>query len=284
MHMRIYNFSSVLLKKLNWSIGEKHTQSFRINSTWQGSFIRKWRPNDIINGHFTLDWKMHKVVKLWHSEWSCAIRGEWPHDFCYANDLYVSNTKFNHSIQSRCWMWESPNKCTHSQIDDILVSRKLLPSTQNSRSFPSADFGSDYQLVMVNIQMKLRRGMLGKTNRKINCKQLMNPAVQREYKRTAPKKMREIIKQPYTNIESKWENIKRAVQEASKEMMDHAQRATPVEWLTADAINLEDERRKWKSKWRDNPQAAKHHNYPCREVKRRAKKDRELYSYVSVYI
>lgn len=57
----------------------------------------------------------------------------------------------------------------------------------------------------------------------------MNPAVWREYKRTAQQKMRKIIKHPFTNVESKWENIKRAIQEASKEMMDHAKRAIPVE-------------------------------------------------------
>lgn len=127
---------------------------------------------------------MHRVVKLWHSEWLCTIvgneRGEWLPVFCYANDLYVSNTKFNHSKPSRCWMWESPNKCTYSQVDCILDSKKLVSSIQSSRSFPSADFGSDYQLVMVNIQLKLSRGMPGKTNRKINCKQHTNPSVQRE--------------------------------------------------------------------------------------------------------
>ena len=50
--------------------------------------------------------------------------------------------------------------------------------------------------------------------------------------------MRKIIKQSFTNIESKWEKIKRAIQEASKEMLGYAKRATPVEWLTAEMINL----------------------------------------------
>lgn len=49
------------------------------------------------------------------------------------------------------------------------------------------------------------------------------------------------------------------------------------ERLTAETINLEEERRKLKSKQRSNPQAATHYNYLCREVKWRAKKDRELY-------
>ena len=94
---------------------------------------------------------------------------------------------------------------------------------------------------MTNIKLKRRRGTPSKTNCKSDCKQLMNPAVQTEYKRTAEKKMREIIKQSFTNIESKWEKIKRAIQEASKERLSCAKRATSVERLTAEVINLVEE-------------------------------------------
>ena len=60
--------------------------------------------------------------------------------------------------------------------------------------------------------------------------------------------MREIIKQPFTTIESEWEKINKAIQEASKEMLSYVKRETPVEWLTAETINLAEDRRKLKSK------------------------------------
>ena len=62
------------------------------------------------------------------------------------------------------------------------------------------------------------------------------------------KEMREIIKQPFTNVEIEWEKIKRAMQKTSKEMLGFAKRATPVEWLTAEMINLVEEKRELKSK------------------------------------
>ena len=101
---------------------------------------------------------------------------------------------------------------------------------------------------MTNIHLKLRRGMAGKTNQKMDCKQLVNPAVWREYKRTAEKQTREIIKQPFANIESQWEKIKRAIQEASKETLGYGKRAAPVEWLTEEMVNTVEEGRKLKSK------------------------------------
>ena len=41
--------------------------------------------------------------------------------------------------------------------------------------------------------------------------------------------MKEIIKQPFTNLENEWEKIKRAIQEASKEILGYVKRAKPIE-------------------------------------------------------
>ena len=93
-------------------------------------------------------------------------RGEQLLDLCYADDLYTSTTKFKQAKPSRCWTWESPEKCTNSQVDYILVSRKLLSSNPNSCSFPAVDLGSYLQLVMANVKLKLRKSMPGKTTKR----------------------------------------------------------------------------------------------------------------------
>ena len=84
-------------------------------------------------------------------------RGERLLDFCWINRLFITNTKFKNVKPSRCWTWESPDGQTHNKIDFILVSKSILSSVQNSRSFPSADVGSDHQLVLANIKLKLKR-------------------------------------------------------------------------------------------------------------------------------
>ncbi|KAK7809189.1 hypothetical protein U0070_025598, partial [Myodes glareolus] len=77
------------------------------------------------------------------------------------------------------------NGCMTSAMQIICIH-----TTQNSSRPNHQDVGrgSDHQLVMANIQLKLRRGMPGKTKQKANHKQLINPVVQREYKRTTGKK------------------------------------------------------------------------------------------------
>ena len=60
-------------------------------------------------------------------------------------------------------------------------------------------------------------------------------------------------------------------------MLGYAKRAKPVEWLTVETNNPAEERRKLKSKKGGILQTTKHHNYLWREIKRQAKKNRELY-------
>ena len=79
-------------------------------------------------------------------------------EFATFNDLVLANT-FGHHKVSRRWTWHSPNGKHHNQIDYILV-RKRFRSGVNStriRSFPGADIGSDYDLLMMTFQLRLKR-------------------------------------------------------------------------------------------------------------------------------
>jgi len=84
-------------------------------------------------------------------------RGDRLVNFCGLNDLIITNTQFKQSKDSRCWTWEAPNGIDHNQIDYIMISRKWRGSIRNSRAYPSADVGSDHQLVMANLKLKLKR-------------------------------------------------------------------------------------------------------------------------------
>ena len=81
-------------------------------------------------------------------------RGERLIDFCCANNLFTTNTKFKQSKENRIWTWESSGGRYHNQIDYILVSERWVSSIKNSRLFPSADCWSEHQLILANIQLK----------------------------------------------------------------------------------------------------------------------------------
>ena len=84
-------------------------------------------------------------------------RGERLLDFCSANyNLSITNTCFKQKRETEVGLGNLQINELTIELITILASRKLMGSVTNSRSFPSADVGSDHQLVMANIKLKLR--------------------------------------------------------------------------------------------------------------------------------
>jgi len=75
--------------------------------------------------------------------------------FVNANRFEIANTCFKQVKASRLWTWESPGGRTRNMIDHILVSSKWRGSITNARVYPSADVGSDHQLIAASIRLKL---------------------------------------------------------------------------------------------------------------------------------
>ena len=76
--------------------------------------------------------------------------------FVNANNLMITNTCYQQGKANRQWMWELPDGHTQNMIDYILVPGRWRSSVINSRAYPSADIGSDHQLLIANIRLKLK--------------------------------------------------------------------------------------------------------------------------------
>ena len=82
-------------------------------------------------------------------------RGFRPLEFATFNDLVLANTSGHHKA-SRKWTWPNPNGQYHRQI----LVRKRFRSGVNigrTRSFPGADIGSDYDLLIMTFRLRLKK-------------------------------------------------------------------------------------------------------------------------------
>jgi len=77
-------------------------------------------------------------------------------DFCRDNDLYITNTAFQHHERRR-YTWLSPGGKHRNQIDYLLIRRRWLRSVMNSRAYPGADCGSDHNLVCATVRLRIKR-------------------------------------------------------------------------------------------------------------------------------
>ena len=81
--------------------------------------------------------------------------------FCAANELVVGGTLFE-QLDIHKYTWTSPNGLFRSQIDHICINRIYSTSLNNVRVSRGADIGSDHELVISTIGLKLRGNKIKK--------------------------------------------------------------------------------------------------------------------------
>ena len=83
-------------------------------------------------------------------------------EFCKENALVIANTLFQQH-KRRLYTWTSPDGQHRKQIDYIFCSQRRRSSIQLAKTRPGADCGSDHELLIAELRLKLKK--LGKTTR-----------------------------------------------------------------------------------------------------------------------
>ncbi|PZC74827.1 hypothetical protein B5X24_HaOG207140 [Helicoverpa armigera] len=89
-------------------------------------------------------------------------RGERLLDFCITRELAVHNTRFKHHVR-RLYTWVSPGDRCRNQIDYIMTSSRWNSSIQNVKTYPGADCGSDHNLLVAWMKLRLKRASKSKS-------------------------------------------------------------------------------------------------------------------------
>ena len=78
-------------------------------------------------------------------------------EFAKSHRLTLANTLHPHKL-SRIATWNAPNGQVHNQIGLVLTSQRFKSSINkaNTRSFSGAKIGSDHDLVLTTIKLKLK--------------------------------------------------------------------------------------------------------------------------------
>ena len=97
-----------------------------------------------------------KEIKGQHCLGERNERGQMLMDFCFENDLIVGNSLFKQH-QRRLFTWTSPDGKTRNQIDYILAQKRWRSSLLSAKVYPGADCGSDHELLVATIQVKMRK-------------------------------------------------------------------------------------------------------------------------------
>src|SRR6218665_3963979 len=185
------------------------------------------------------------------------------------NNLMITNTRFKQAKASRIWSLESPDRRTHNLTDYIIVNRKLMGGVRNSRAFPSADVGSDHQLIMMNVRLKLKAKKGTVQTRKISVKALKNEVIKRTFQTRIDQRWELMMTEKVEGIDEEWSKVKGISQETSEKTPGYKKSNERAEWISERTLKLMDERREYKNRRRKSADMAKQHNYFSRMVKKR---------------
>ena len=142
-------------------------------------------------------------------------RGERLVQFCEINQETITNTFLKQSNSNRLWTRKSPGSRYRNQIDYIMISSKWKSSVTSSRVFPSADIGSDHQLVSANLRCKLKNLVNQQTSWKHDVTELADHSVRDMFKCELLQKYGDARNSANNSVEGIWKSVKDAINETA---------------------------------------------------------------------
>ena len=107
-------------------------------------------------------------------------------EFAKFNDLVLTNTLHP---QKPSWKttWHSLDGKTHNMIDHILINKRFQSSVNlaQTRTFTGADIGSDHDLLMTSVRLRLKKIKKGKSPKiRFDLEKLKDPDIAAEFQAT----------------------------------------------------------------------------------------------------
>ena len=141
----------------------------------------------------------------------------------------------------------------------------------NSRSFPSADVGSDHQLVMANMKLKFKTKTKPNHPKRYEVFKLKNETTRRKYEIEIGGRFAPLLNDEETDANTLWEGIKSAINDTSKDLLGYKKPKKPKPWIGAEVIKLSEERSKVMLLKKTDSSKKGKYNFLTREIKRKTK-------------
>ena len=153
--------------------------------------------------------------------------------------MFIANTFFQQP-KRRLYTWTSPGGQYRTQIDYVLCNQRWRSSIQISKTRPGADCGSDHELLLAKIRIKLQR-----TGRIIGLSRYDLSNIPHEYTMKI-KNSFEGLDLADRTPEEIWTEIRDIIKDEAIKNISKRKKQKKAKWLSAEALKAAEERRKAK--------------------------------------
>lgn len=170
-------------------------------------------------------------------------RGDKLVEFCETFQFWISNTWYqNH--KRRLYTWKSPGDRYRNQIDFILINQRFKNSVKNSRTCPGADVRSDHNLLIAEIETRLKHVKKKKLVTKWNMDKLSGRPGE-IFSKIVEENLETIDVK--SDPEEEWNVIKDTLIKTLNDKVGKSSRRNQKKWITEEMIDKMEERRKYKN-------------------------------------
>ena len=175
--------------------------------------------------------------------------------FCAANDLVIGGTLFAHKNIHK-YTWTSPDGKTRNQIDHVSISGNRRGSLLDVRIYRGADVGSDPQLVVASIQLKMKMKQKVNTVTRFDTFQLTNKEKRDEFVLECRNRFLalEILEEDTPDRSEEedpntlWTEIRNTYQDAGKQVLGIRKAKRRKKWISDETWNWITQRKVQKQK------------------------------------
>ena len=161
-------------------------------------------------------------------------------DFCQNNSMFIANAFFQQP-KRQLYTWTSLDGQYRNQIDYVLCNQRWRSAIQIAKTRPDADCGSDHELLIAEIKIKLK-----KTGKIIRSTRYDPTNVSHEYT--------VMVKSRFDGLdlvsrmpEELWTEIRDIIKDEAIKNIPRSKKQKKAKWLSTEALKVAEERRKAKS-------------------------------------
>ncbi|XP_037872901.1 LINE-1 retrotransposable element ORF2 protein [Bombyx mori] len=141
-------------------------------------------------------------------------RGQLLLDFCAENNVSVMNTQFQHHPR-RLYTWISPNGQHRNQIDYVMIGKRWKSSVLNVTTRPGADCGSDRQLLVAKVKIRLKSIKQQKPRKVVD----ISGRAQELFANAIKERLRDFAVDPFDSANVTWEQLKQVTLQTASEVV-----------------------------------------------------------------
>lgn len=196
-------------------------------------------------------------------------------EFACSQRLTIANTLYPHKL-SRRTTWHAPNGKIHNQIDFVLTPRRFKSSINRAktRTYPGADIGSDHDLVLLTMKIRLKKKYQAAQPRiKFDLEKLKDPEIEEVFQAQLGGRFA-ALNLLDRDINDLTNSFNEAVRETAEEVLGR-QRKKHQPWISNDILDLCDKRRSLKKTKNSSPQEAAQYHETNNLVRKKMKEAKE---------